>query len=408
MSETETEIFNYIKKIRREIHQYPELSGEERNTADIVKRELAALNIKFKDGIAGYGILGVIETGKEGPVIGVRADMDALPIQEKVNVPYKSKIDGKMHACGHDAHTAMLLGTAKYLLSNRTRLNGTILLIFQPSEENAPIGGAKPMLDAGLFESYKPDIILAQHVWPSLPVGQFGVKAGPIMGASDRFEITVKGKGGHASMPHQAVDTIVVLQQLISAFQTIISRNVDPFKNAVITLGKVDAGYRHNAIADRANIEGTVRTMDAYTKGLIKKRMEKVIYHLCQAMDCEYEFNYIDGYPVTQNYKKMSDFAKSAIIKQFGEGSCPEIEPSLAGEDFSRFLEKYKGVYFWLGAGRKDGNARPLHDPAFEIDEEALKYGYEAMVNIIFDYCSAFASSNDLVVSGANKHKTKR
>lgn len=376
---------NYVIDLRRDFHRHPELSGEEKRTSLIVQKELGKLGISYKSGYGGYGVLGVIDGSNSGPTIALRADMDALPIKE-MNSEIYSIIDGKMHACGHDAHTAMLLGSAHYLMERKNQIHGKVLLIFQPSEEFPPVGGAKPMMDDGVFEKYQPDVIFAQHIWPKLPVGQFGVRAGYMMGASDRFELIVEGKGGHASMPHQSIDAIIAVNQIINAIQTIISRNVDPVKEAVITIGTIKAGYRHNVIADRAIMEGTIRTFDSEIRKKIETRLREIVFHFSKAMGVNTELNLYFGYPPTVNDGTVANFVKQELVKLHGDNSCPDVLPSLGSEDFSRFLEKYKGVYYWLGVGGENGDYPPLHDPSFRIDERALKIGYESLAKIAISY----------------------
>ncbi|MFM1654166.1 M20 family metallopeptidase [Brevibacillus sp. B_LB10_24] len=388
-----TALEEYVIQLRRDFHRNPELGGEEERTSAIVQQELAKLEIPSEAGFAKTGVLGVIEGESPGPTVALRADMDALPIHERAKHDYISVVPGKMHACGHDAHTAMLLGAAHYIMGRRKELNGRVLLVFQPAEEVSPIGGAQPMMEQGVFDKYVPDVMFAQHVWPKLPVGQFGVKPGYVMGASDKFQITITGSGGHASMPHQSVDVIMAVNQVISGIQTIVSRNVDPLKQAVVTIGLVQSGYRYNVIADTAYLEGTVRTFDPAVRAQIEKRLGEIVAYSCQAMGAKSELTYTRGYPCTVNDENTAAFVKRTIIGLHGSESCPDIEPSLAGEDFARFLEKYKGVYYWLGVGGDKGDFPALHDPAFDLDERALKIGYTTMGNVALAYCQRVAQA---------------
>jgi amidohydrolase len=372
--------------LRRDFHRYPELSGEEKRTSQIVQDELRKLGVEYKAGIGGYGVLGIIEGVENGPTVGVRADMDALPIKERCTDEYVSAIDGQMHACGHDAHTAMLIGTAHYLMERKDQLKGKVLLVFQPSEEMSPIGGAKPMMEDGLFDKHTPDVLFAQHVWPKLPVGQFGIKHGNIMGASDKFQLTIRGEGGHASMPHHGVDAIIAANKVVDAIQTIVSRNVDPLKEVVISVGVFQAGSRHNVIADEAYLEGTIRCFDLVVREQVEKRMRELILYTCKSMGATHELNYHKGYPATFNDEDTGEFVKREISNWYGKESCPTILPSLGGEDFARFLEKYKGVYYWLGVGGDTGDYPILHNPHFNIDERALKIGYSTMGEIVLSY----------------------
>lgn len=365
-------------QFRRELHRFPELSGEEFNTSKRIQEELAALNIPFETGFAGTGVLGIIEGGNEGGIVGLRADIDALPIHETSGVEYSSEVDGVMHACGHDAHTSMLIATAKVLLSRREEINGKILLIFQPAEEKSPTGGSQRMMDDGIFEGREPDVLIAQHVWPTIPAGKFGIMPGPIMGNSDRFKLVIKGSGGHASMPHDTVDAIIVGTQVINALQTIVSRNSDPYEPSVVTVGKFQAGTQHNVIAETAEIVGTIRTQSNDMKALIKERFHTIVENVVTAMGATVEIEYLDGYPATISSEEWAHQMRETVLNLFGEEALPDYRPSLAGEDFGRFLLKYPGVYYWLGTSVGEGQ-KPLHNPSFKVNEDAFKYGIEAM-----------------------------
>ncbi|WP_052255921.1 M20 family metallopeptidase [Salinicoccus sp. YB14-2] len=365
-------------QFRRELHRFPELSDEEFNTSKRIQKELAALNIPFETGFAGTGILGVIEGDKKGGIVGLRADIDALPIHETSGEPFSSENDGVMHACGHDAHTSMLVATAKVLLNRREEIHGTVLLIFQPAEEKSPTGGSKRMMDEGVFEGREPDVLIAQHVWPSIPVGKFGIMPGPIMGNSDRFKLVIKGSGGHASMPHDTVDAIIVGTQVINALQTIISRNSDPYEPSVVTVGKFQAGTQHNVIAETAEIVGTIRTQSNDMKTLIKERFHNIVENVVEAMGASVEIEYLDGYPATISSEEWAHQMRQTAVNLYGEEAVPDYRPSLAGEDFGRFLLKYPGVYYWLGTSVGEGQ-KPLHSPSFKVNEDAFKYGIEVM-----------------------------
>ncbi|WP_462421000.1 M20 metallopeptidase family protein [Salinicoccus sp. Marseille-QA3877] len=365
-------------QFRRELHRFPELSDEEFNTSKRIQEELAALNIPFETGFAGTGVLGIIEGGNEGGIVGLRADIDALPIHETSGVEYSSEVDGVMHACGHDAHTSMLIATAKVLLSRREEINGKILLIFQPAEEKSPTGGSQRMMDDGIFEGREPDVLIAQHVWPTIPAGKFGIMPGPIMGNSDRFKLVIKGSGGHASMPHDTVDAIIVGTQVINALQTIVSRNSDPYEPSVVTVGKFQAGTQHNVIAETAEIVGTIRTQSNDMKALIKERFHTIVENVVTAMGATVEIEYLDGYPATISSEEWAHQMRETVLNLFGEEALPDYRPSLAGEDFGRFLLKYPGVYYWLGTSVGEGQ-KPLHNPSFKVNEDAFKYGIEAM-----------------------------
>lgn len=363
---------------RRELHRFPELSDEEFDTSERIQKQLKALDIPYETGFAGTGVLGIIEGGHEGKTVGLRADIDALPIHEASGEPFSSENEGVMHACGHDAHTSMLVAVGKVLMERRDEIHGTVLLIFQPAEEKSPTGGSQRMMDEGIFDGREPDVLIAQHVWPGLPVGQFGVMAGPIMGNSDRFKLIIKGSGGHASMPNDTVDAIIVGTQVVNALQTIVSRNSDPFEPAVVTVGKFQAGSQHNVIAETAEIVGTIRTQSNETKALVKERFHKIVNNVTEAMGASVDIEYLDGYPATVNSGKWADQMHGTISRLYGEEALPDLRPSLAGEDFGRFLLKYPGVYYWLGTSVGEGQ-KPLHNPSFRVNENAFKYGIEAM-----------------------------
>ncbi|WP_070808153.1 M20 metallopeptidase family protein [Halalkalibacter okhensis] len=374
------EIEQKVKEIRRHFHMYPELSHEEEQTAKEVQRHLKEAGIEFHTGFAGTGVLGVVKGEKPGRTVALRADMDALPIEEENETDYSSKRKGVMHACGHDAHTAMLLGTGLLLQKYKKDLAGTVLLVFQPAEEDAPIGGAKAMMEDGVFDQYKPDAIFAQHVWPDLPVGQIGVLPGPMMGNSDRVTIEIHGAGGHASMPHQTTDAIIVTNQVINALQTIISRNVDPLESAVITIGRIEGGSRYNVIADKVTIEGTVRTYKNEVKKRVKENLFKLVNGIAESMGATANIEYLDGYLATVNSQEWANEVKDVAQALIGNDATPHVNPSLGGEDFGRFLIHYPGAYYWLGTAIPSRDVqKPLHDPQFEIDESALSLGVEVM-----------------------------
>lgn len=372
-----------VKEFRRELHEHPELGGEEFETSKRIQRELEAAGIPFKTGFATTGVLGIIEGGKPGGTVALRADIDALPILEKTDVPFKSKFDGKMHACGHDAHTSMLLGTGLKLQQMKEELPGRVLLVFQPNEESSPIGGARPMMEDGVFAEYAPDVIFGQHVWPDLPVGQVGVRDREMMGASDTISITVNGEAGHASMPHQGKDAIVIAAELISSIQSIVSRNNDPLDSAVVTIGTISGGYRYNVIADKVELKGTVRTYSKKAKETVKHRLAQLAKGFEAAYECTIDLVYTDGYEATINTPEWAEVVRESVVGTLGEGALPEVSPSMAGEDFSRFLAEYPGAFFWLGCTPEgEEHPKPLHDPAFFLDERALEHGVDTMTAV--------------------------
>ena len=380
---------------RRELHSNPELSTEEHETSRRIQKHLDDLGIPYTSGYANTGILGVIEGKHPGKTVGLRADIDALPIEEISGEPFSSQKAGVMHACGHDAHTSMLIATAKVLLERIEDVNGTILLIFQPAEELSPVGGSQRMMDDGVFDEFTPDVLIAQHVWPGLPVGQFGVMSGPIMGNSDKFFMRIKGSGGHASMPHDTVDAIVVANQVVSSLQTIVSRNADPTEPAVVTVGRFEGGTKHNVIAETVEIEGTIRTQSDNMKKLAKERLFHIVEKVTEAMGAEVEILFDDGYPATVNTKKWADQLYDTVDKLYGEKALPKMNPSLAGEDFSRFLKNYPGVYYWLGSSVGEGQ-KPLHNPAFRFNEASIPYGVELMSQAAIDTLNTLKRNSEI------------
>lgn len=374
---------NQVIAHRRHFHEHPELSGEEWDTSAYIQKHLKLIDVPFESGFAKTGILGIIEGGREGGTVALRADMDALPIEEKTDVPFRSTKKGVMHACGHDAHTAMLLGVAENLQAVREELPGKVLLVFQPAEEDSPIGGAGPMLEDGVFHIHKPDVIFGQHVWPKLPVGQIGIRDEEMMGASDSFQIVLKGEGGHASMPHEGKDAIVIGAELISAIQSIVSRNTDPLEAAVITIGKIMGGYRYNVIADEVKLEGTVRTYKKEIKKIVKNRLVQLIEGFEKAYGISIDLVYTDGYDATVNTPEWAKFIREQTVQMFGEESVPVVNASLGGEDFSRFLDEIPGAFFWLGCAREEVEVqRPLHDPSFYLNEDCLEIGVKLLTNV--------------------------
>jgi amidohydrolase len=375
-----------ILSLRRHLHRFPELSGEERDTSETVQEKLDDHGIPFTTGYARTGVLGVVEGGRPGKTVALRADMDALPIREENDHPFVSKVDGVMHACGHDAHTAMLVGAGWLLDDVKEELPGRVLLVFQPAEEASPTGGARRMMKGGVFREHSLDVIFAQHVSPDLPVGQVGVRRGAITGASDRFKVTIEGEGGHASKPHQTIDAIVVANQIINSLQTVVSRDVDPLRSAVLTVGKIRGGTRYNAIAQRATLEGTIRTFSPDTKERVKERFHAIVRGVVGSMEASARIKYLDGYPATVNTPEWAERVRKTAQDLLGDDATPEIEPSLGGEDFGRFLLEYPGAYFRLGtASSNDPEKRRLHDSRFDIDEAALKPGTELFAQLAAD-----------------------
>jgi amidohydrolase len=376
----------YIKQQRRHFHRYPELSGQEEKTAEHIYQELKKMGIdQIRRDIAGHGITAMVGTKGSGATVALRADMDALPISEQTGVSFRSENKGVMHACGHDSHMAMLLGAAKILKSQEDALGGQVILLFQPAEENSPIGGAKPMIEAGALAEPNPDAIFGLHVWPQLMVGQVGVKSGFFMGASDRFTVRIKGNGGHASMPHESLDAAIVAVHVAQALQTIVSRNVNPLDAGVVTIGKIEAGTRYNVIAGEAVLEGTIRSFKPEVRKLMEERFYRIVQDIVHSFGAQVQIDYQQGYPVLENDSSMVEVIRDTAERLNLE--LPEVQPALVAEDFAVYLKHFPGSFFWLGCGQEDpAKTFPLHHPQFLIDERALPLGAEMLAEAAYQY----------------------
>ncbi|HLC18806.1 MAG TPA: amidohydrolase [Thermodesulfobacteriota bacterium] len=369
-----------IRKFRREIHHCPELSGEERNTAAFVAGVLEDNDIDVRRGVGGHGVVGVLRGGESGPTIAMRADMDALPIQDAKKTDYASGVPGVMHACGHDVHTAILMGTAVVLGGLKDRLKGNVKFIFQPSEERS-VTGAKMMIDEGALEDPAPSAIVALHCNPEMEVGTIGHKSGIMTASSDGFRIVVKGKSGHASRPHQTVDAVLLSSLVINAIHHIVSRRTDPLHHAVISIGTICGGVAANIIADAVEMEGTVRTLDVVARKKIHTLLEETIKGVTEGMGGSYELDYSYGTPSVINDRGVDDLVKSCAYDILGAENVVEMaEPLMGAEDFAYFAEKIPGTLFRLGTSNPaKGIAAHLHNPNFDIDEDALAIGTKIM-----------------------------
>lgn len=371
-----------IVALRRDIHREPELGFDTEKTAEKVVAALDGLPLDIKTGVAGNGVVATLEGEEEGPTVGLRADMDALPIHEETSLPFASETDGKMHACGHDGHTSMLVGAAHALSGMRDRLHGTVKFIFQPAEEGG--GGGKVMVEEGVTEGM--NSIFALHLWPGLPLGTASTKAGPVMAAADAFEMEVKGTGGHGAMPHQTADAIVMAAQIVTALQTIVSREADPVEPAVLTVGEIGAGTAFNIIPGSARIAGTVRTMNQDLREMMPERIEELARGVARGMRGDIDLNYKFSYPVTRNDPEAASLALNVAGELLGEDSVVEAEnPSMAGEDFAFMLEEVPGAYVWLGVGDVSG----LHTPEFAFDEDVLPRGAALLTALALESLSA-------------------
>jgi hippurate hydrolase len=358
-----------IVALRRDIHREPELGFDTERTAEKVLVALEGLPLDVETGVAENGIVATLEGEGDGPTVALRADMDALPILEDTGLPFASETEGKMHACGHDGHTSMLVGAAHALSGMRDRLGGNVKFIFQPAEEGG--GGGKVMVDEGVADDASS--IFALHLWPGLPLGKVATKAGPIMAAADAFEMEVKATGAHGAMPHLGSDAIAIAAQIVTALQTIVSREVDPVEPAVLTVGEIGAGTAFNVIPDRAHLGGTVRTLNADLRQNMPRRMEELARGIAKGMRGDVDLDYTFSYPVTVNDEAAANLALDVAEGLFGTESVLELPgPSMGAEDFSYFLESLPGAFIWLGIGE---DASGLHTPKFAFDEDVLLLG---------------------------------
>ncbi|WP_010093706.1 M20 metallopeptidase family protein [Ornithinibacillus scapharcae] len=368
--------------IRRHLHQYPELSFQEYQTAQYITNFYDKLEIPYQKEVGGNGVIATLKGGKPGKTIALRADFDALPIQDEKDVPYKSKVDGVMHACGHDGHTATLLTLAKVMKSYQKELSGTIVFLHQHAEEYAP-GGAKPMIEAGALEGV--DAVFGTHLWATTPLGTIQSAKDVLMAGADRFEITIQGQGGHGAYPHETKDSIVIGAQLISQLQQITSRRIDPLETVVLTIGIFEAGNAFNVIADTAKLVGTVRYLNTDIQDQVIEEMEKIIKGVCIANECTYSFDYIKGYPPVINHAKEVELVLHEARKIPDVHQIEEIIPVMGGEDFAYYLQERPGAYFFTGA-EKEGNHYPHHHPHFDFDERAMPIAAKTLISTYFAY----------------------
>jgi carboxypeptidase Ss1 len=376
-----------IISIRRHLHENPELSFEEFDTSKFVAVKLKSLGISVRTGVGGTGVVGLLRGPKGGNVVALRADMDALPITEHVDVPFKSKRTGVMHACGHDTHVAMLLGAAMLLTKHVEELHGSVKFLFQPAEEHGGRGGAKPMIHDGAMENPKVDFVFGLHISGAYPSRVFGLRAGPIMAAPDSFKITIRGKGGHGSEPHKTIDPIFVSAHVISALQGVSSRMIDQTEPFVVSICSIHSGSKDNIIPDDALLEGTIRTLSERVRSEAKKKVAKVTRSVCKAFGatCQIDFMH-DAYPVTINDPEVAKRVFQ-ILRKIEGTKTREIKPILGGEDFSRFLHQAPGVFYFLGTRNpKKGCIYDNHSSRFKVDEDVLKYGSASLAKLALDF----------------------
>ncbi len=365
-----------LTELRHDLHAHPELAFEENRTASLVADKLAAWGVEVHRSLAKTGVVGVVRGRRSasGRGIGLRADMDCLPMQEAGKVPYRSRHEGRMHACGHDGHTAMLLGAARYLAETRN-FDGTAFLIFQPAEESG--GGAQRLVKEGLFERFPANEVYALHNWPGLAPGKIAVRPGPMMAGTDDFEISVRGHGGHAAMPQLVVDPVVACAQIISALQTIASRNTSPLDAVVVSVCSMQTSQvgAFNVIPDAVRLGGTVRTFRPETRALAERRLRDICTAVAQALGASAEVEFRSGYPATVNTPREAQFAARVGERVFGPGNVvTDVEPTMGGEDFSYLLAERPGAYVWLGQGGGPGGCY-LHNPHFDFNDEVIPLG---------------------------------
>ena len=371
-----------IAEVRRDIHAHPELCFQEVRTADVIAAKLTEWGIPIHRGLGTTGVVGIVhgrDGGACGRAVGLRADIDALPMQEFNTFAHASKHQGRMHACGHDGHTAMLLAAAQYFSKHRD-FDGTVYLIFQPAEEGG--GGAREMLKAGLFERFPMQAVFGMHNWPGMPAGSFAVSPGPVMASSNEFKITIRGKGSHGAMPHMGIDPVPVACQMVQAFQNIISRNKKPIEAGVISVTMIHAGEATNVVPDSCELQGTVRTFSTELLDMIERRMRQVAEHTCAAFEARCEFEFVRNYPPTINSPAEAEFARQVMVGIVGEDKVLAQEPTGGAEDFSFMLQAKPGAYVFIANGDGDhramghgGGLCTLHNPSYDFNDALIPLG---------------------------------
>jgi hippurate hydrolase len=371
-----------LREIRQHLHQNPELSNEEAKTAELVAKKLHELGFEVTTGVGGYGVVGSLKVGNGTRSIGIRADMDALPILEQTGLAYASNVSGKMHACGHDGHTTMLLGAAAQLARSRN-FSGTVHLFFQPAEEIGFNSGAERMLAEGLFDRFPCDAVFGLHNHPGYPVGKMMFRTGAFMAACDTVNVTIHGKGGHAARPHITVDPILVASSLVVALQSIISRNIDPNETAVITIGSLHSGFAANVIPDSARLEMSVRSFDTGVRKILEDRIKALIASHAEGYGARAEIDYVPGYPVLVNHQKETEFATQVAQELLGEENVvPDLPPISGSEDFAYFLQQKPGCFLRMG----NGDSAVLHNPAYNFNDESLPFGVAYWTRLVERY----------------------
>ncbi len=383
VSELPKNLLEDVVALRRDIHMHPELGFEEHRTSSIAADRLRALGFEVHTGIAGTGVVGVMRGSVPGRTIMLRADMDALPILEENQHEYRSTVDGKMHACGHDGHVAMLLGAAELIADGKERVAGTVCLLFQPAEEGH--GGAKVMVEEGTLERFGIERAYGLHLNTKLPVGVLGFREGPFYASSDSIEIEVLGKGGHGSAPHDAIDPIYTAANFITSVQQVVSRHVDPIEPAVVTIGSIHGGTIHNVIPRTVRMLGTVRAFSDAVREAMPDRIERVLKSCCDAMGASYEYTYLWRYPVTSNDPDQTRYARLLAERMAGAQGVVTADKLMGAEDFSFFAQRVPACFYSLGAHGGANSASPHHSSTFDIDERALGTGVRMMAALAFD-----------------------
>ncbi len=379
------ELFEYTQSMRRDFHSHPELSFQEFRTAGIVASELSTLGLEVTKGVAKTGVVAVLEGARPGPVVMLRFDMDALPIQEQIDVPYRSQNPGVMHACGHDGHTAIGLTVARMLTAHRSELAGAVKFVFQPAEEG--YGGAEAMIAQGVLEHPRPDIAMGLHVQPERPVGWIGVTAGPVMAASETFRVQLYGKGSHGALPHQSVDPVLAAAHVVASLQSIVSRNVPALEAAVISVTAIHGGDAYNVIPDRVELRGTIRTFNPVVREVVLHRFEQVVEGTAEAFNCKTEIHLKSLTPAVVNDEKVTGFVQRTAIDTLPDCVLETDFRSVVSEDMAYFLRAVPGCFLFIGtANQEQGLNCTLHHPCFDIDETALIYGAALLTQAAMDY----------------------
>ena len=381
------QLFPVMVERRRYLHQHPELSFHEVDTPQFIADRLTELGIEVRTGVGGRGVVGTIRGGKPGKTVALRADFDALPIQDEKTVDYRSTVPGVMHACGHDGHTATLLAVAEILVRQKEQLAGNVVLIHQHAEEVVP-GGARDMVADGCLDGV--DVIFGTHLWSTTKLGTIGYRVGPVMAAADKFELTLFGRGGHGAKPHETIDAVVLGATVVKELQSIVSRRLDPLQQAVLTIGTLHAGNTFNVIADSAELTGTIRTFDPEVAEQIVHEMERTIKGVCDAAGATYSFTYERGYPAVVNHPEETNLLRTVASDIMGADHVFEIAPTMGGEDFAYYLQQVPGTFFFTGAG--DETFYPHHHPKFDFEEQAMQHAARILIEVTLRYLAS--SSN--------------